>query len=84
MKKSREDTLLLNGIWSVMILVSVVYGAFTGRLGAVTEGALSGAEDAVNLCITMAGVIGLWMGLMEIAKSQGAPDNVTVVLMQKL
>ena len=84
MKKSREDTLLLNGIWSVMILVSVVYGAFTGRLGAVTEGALSGAEDAVNLCITMAGVIGLWMGLMEIAKRSGIISGITRTLLPVL
>lgn len=84
MKKSREDTLLLNGIWSVIILVSVVYGAFTGRLGAVTEGALSGAEDAVNLCITMAGVIGLWMGLMEIAKRSGIISGITRTLLPVL
>lgn len=71
---------MLNSIWAVMILVSVVYGAFTGRLGAVTQGALSGAEDAISLCITMAGVVGLWMGLMEIAKRSGIIAGITRTL----
>lgn len=63
-----------------MILLSVVYGACTGRLGAVTEGALEGAEAAVNLCLTMAGVVGLWMGLMEIAKGCGILAGITKAL----
>lgn len=54
-----------------MILIGVVYGALTGRMEAVTEAALESAKEAVTLCITMVGVMSLWVGLMEIATQAG-------------
>lgn len=62
---------MLNYIWAVMILVGIIYGALTGRMDTVTNGALDSAGEAISLCITMAGVMALWMGLMEIAKEAG-------------
>lgn len=62
---------MLNYIWAFMILVGVVYAAFTGNMEAVSEAALSSAGEAVSLCITMAGVMALWMGLMKIAERAG-------------
>lgn len=62
---------MLNYIWAFMILVGVVYGICTGQVDRITVGALEGAGDAVSLCITMAGVMALWMGIMEIAKQAG-------------
>lgn len=66
-----ERLYMLNYIWAFMILVGVLYAAFTGRMDAVTETALSSAQEAVSLCITMAGVMALWMGLMKIAEKSG-------------
>lgn len=62
---------MLNSLWAFMILIGVVYAVCTGRVDQVTAGALQGAGDAVSLCITMAGVVSLWMGIMEIAKQAG-------------
>lgn len=61
----------MNYIWGVMILLGVTWGTLTGNTEAVSEAALSSAREAVTLCITMLGVMGLWMGLMEIAKDAG-------------
>lgn len=68
---------MLNTIWAVMILAAVLYGAFTGRMSDVTNAALDSAGEAVSLCITMAGVVALWMGLMEIAQRAGVIDMLT-------
>lgn len=68
---------MLNAIWAVMILLAVVYGVLTGHMSQVTEGALDSAGEAISLCITMAGVVALWMGLMEIAKKAGLIDRLT-------
>ena len=68
---------MLNYIWSIMILLGVIYGAVTGHLDAVTNAALDSADDAISLCITMAGVMALWMGLMEIAKEAGLIGKMT-------
>lgn len=51
--------------------MGVVYGAFQGRLPELTTAALDSAKDAVSLCITMTGVMSLWVGLMEIAQKSG-------------
>lgn len=62
---------MLNYIWGVMILIGIVYAAFTGHMEAVTNAALDSAKEAVTLCITMVGVMSLWVGLMEIASDTG-------------
>lgn len=62
---------MLNYIWAFMILIGVVYAAITGNMEAVTDAALGSAREAVALCITMAGVMALWMGLMKIAEKSG-------------
>lgn len=62
---------MLNMIWAVMIAIGVIYGAFTGNMEAVANGALDSAQEAVELCITMIGVMALWVGLMEIARDSG-------------
>lgn len=68
---------MLNMIWAVMILLAVIYGAFSGNMSEVTNAALDSAGEAVSLCITMAGVVALWMGLMEIAQRAGLVEKLT-------
>jgi spore maturation protein A len=62
---------MLNYIWIGLILSSVVIGAFTGRLDAVTEAAFKMAETAVSIAIGLIGVMSLWLGLMRIAEKAG-------------
>ena len=62
---------MLNYIWAAMIILGVIFGAITGSMKEVTEAALDSAGEAVSLCITMAGVMALWVGLMEVAEKSG-------------
>ena len=62
---------MLNYLWGFMIIIGVIYGAFTGNVQAVADGAIECAKDAITLCITMLGVMSLWTGLMEIAEKSG-------------
>lgn len=68
---------MLNIIWAVMILLAVLYGAFAGNMSQVTDAALDSAGEAISLCLTMAGVVALWMGLMEIARKAGLIEKLT-------
>lgn len=68
---------MLNYIWAFMILLGVIFAACTGRMSEVTNAALDSAGDAISLCITMAGVMALWMGLMEIAQRAGIIEKMT-------
>ena len=58
---------MLNYLWAGMIIIGILYGAFTGKMPDITNAALDSAKEAVTLCITMVGVMAFWMGIMEIA-----------------
>ncbi len=62
---------MLNYLWGGMILVAVVYGAVTGNIKEVGNAALDSSKEAVELCITMLGVMALWTGMMKIAEVSG-------------
>lgn len=68
---------MLNYLWAGMILVGIVYAILTGNVATITDAALDSAGEGVSLCITMAGVMGLWMGLMEIAQESGMVEKMT-------
>ena len=72
---------MLNYLWAAMIVIGIVYGAFTGNMTAVSDGALDSAKEAVTLCITMLGVMSLWTGLMEIANRTGLIDKCTKAIL---
>lgn len=62
---------MLNGLWAGMILLGVLWGAWKGTMGDVGAFALESSQSAVTLCVTMAGILALWSGLMEVAKEAG-------------
>jgi len=67
-------------IWVVMIGASVLCGLLTGRGEAVAVAALEGAAAGVELCISMAGVLCLWMGVMEVMRRSGLSEGLSRVL----
>lgn len=62
---------MLNLLWCMMMLIGIVYGAFNGTIPEITDAALSSAREAVTLCISIAGVIAFWNGMMKIAEETG-------------
>ena len=57
---------MLNTIWLFMIVGGYLYGVVTGNLHLISDSVLSGAENAVSICITLLGVVSFWCGLMEL------------------
>lgn len=66
--------------WTLMALISVVYGTMAGRIQDVAAAALEGAAAAVDLCISMAGALCLWMGLMELMERCGLAGKLAGLL----
>ena len=62
---------MLNILWVIMIAGGIFFAAFHGTMGQITESFISSSTVAVNLCIFMLGVIGVWNGMMEIAVKSG-------------
>lgn len=61
----------MNYIWSGMIIVSLIFAAINGTLDETLAAAFSGAEQAVNSVIAMAGIFCFWSGILKIAETGG-------------
>ena len=62
---------MINYIWSILILTGILIGSINGNLNAVSDTILDSSKEAVQLCILMFGVVGVWSGIMNVAVSLG-------------
>ena len=67
-------------IWTGMVLVSLLCGIWFGKGAEVAAAAMEGAAAGVELCLSMAGVLCLWMGVMEVMRRTGLCDGLTRIL----
>lgn len=65
---------VLNWIWLGLILSSIVFAAYTGRMTEVTQGLFEGTKDAVQLVIGLVGGMMFMLGLVRIAFDGGLRD----------
>ena len=63
-----------------MILAGLIVGSFNGKITALSDTILSSSKEAVELCILMFGIVGLWSGLMNIALSLGITTQLQKLL----
>ncbi|HHW66110.1 nucleoside recognition domain-containing protein [Defluviitalea raffinosedens] len=68
---------MLNYLWGFMIVIGIIVAAFTGTMGDVTQTAINSSKEAVQICITLLGVLGFWMGIMKIAEKSGLISSLT-------
>nr|WP_325229719.1 spore maturation protein A [uncultured Oscillibacter sp.] len=62
-------------VWTGMVTLSLIFGLLSGNLDAVASAALEGARSAVELSLSMAGVLCLWSGVMEIMNACGLSEG---------
>ena len=67
----------MSWIWIGMVVLSLLCGLFTGQMDAVAAAALEGAQSAVELSVSMAGVLCLWSGVMEVMNLCGLSDGLS-------
>ena len=58
-------------MWVAMAVAAVLCGAVTGRMEAISQAAMAGAQSAVTLCLGMAGALCLWSGVLEVMRRSG-------------
>ena len=67
-------------IWTAMVAVSAVCGLASGNIQEVAAAAVEGARAAVELCLSMAGMLCLWTGVMEVMRRSGLMDGLARLL----
>lgn len=70
--------------WVAMVVISLVCGLATGNLSQVSQAAAEGAQSAVTLCISMAGMLCLWNGVLEVMDRSGLTQKLRVLLLPVL
>ncbi len=71
---------MVNYIWLWMILSGVVAAVVQGRVDLVTQAALTGAKEAVAVCIGLISILVFWMGMMRIAQDAGLLEKLARLL----
>ena len=61
----------MSGIWTGMVVLSLLCGLATGRGAEVAAAAVEGAAAAVELSLSIAGMMCLWTGVMEVMRQAG-------------
>ena len=67
-------------IWTGMILASILCGLATGRGPEVAAAAVEGTSAAVQLALSIAGMLCLWTGVMEVMRQSGLADKLSKLL----
>lgn len=65
---------MMKWVMALMMILSVVFALFTGKMAAVSEAFLSECGGAVELALSLVGIICLWSGLMRVAQSAGLTE----------
>ncbi len=71
---------MLNYIFAGIIAVSLITSVFTGNTKALADAVINGAGESIKLLITMAGMLTLWSGIMEIASQGGLTELFSRIL----
>lgn len=72
---------MLNYVWLGMLAAGFLIGIINGRVDEVTSAALNSAGKAVELSISLLGIVCLWTGLMAVAEKSGIVGYIAKILM---
>lgn len=62
---------VLNYIWSALVILSVIFSVLLGNTENLSNAIVDSGASAIELLLTMAGVMCLWSGIMKIAQESG-------------
>lgn len=62
---------MLGYIWFFFILAAIIIGGINGRIDAVVQSIVDSSKLAVEISISLIGVMAFWLGMMKIAEKSG-------------
>lgn len=71
---------MLNYIWAGMIVLSLIFSFFTDKTQQLSVSVLSGANSAIELLLSILGIMCFWSGMMEIGKRSGLTSAIGRIL----
>lgn len=62
---------MLNYIWAFMMIIAFVFACVCGNMEKLSASVMNGAGSAVELIVSIIGILCFWSGMMEIAEKSG-------------
>lgn len=67
----------MDWVWTGLILLSLLFGALNGTMNEVSAAALTGAQSACELCVSLCGALCLWSGILRLWEAGGMAGGLT-------
>lgn len=61
----------MNTIWLLVICISILFAAVSGRIDEFTKAMFEAGKAAVEVCLYLVGIVSLWLGLTKILEDSG-------------
>jgi len=62
---------MLGYIWLFFIIIAVILGGINGKIDVVSQAAMDSAKFAVEIALSLIGIMSLWLGIMKLAEKSG-------------
>ena len=66
----------MNYIWFFIILISIISAIYTGKVDALVNSIMTGAQKSVEVALYLAGIMAFWLGIMKIAEQSGLVSKI--------
>lgn len=70
----------MSKIWAGLVILSFIFGLANGKIVEVSSAALEGAAAAITLSLSLAGVMCLWTGVLEVMKRCGLASGLARIM----
>lgn len=72
--------IMLGYIWFFFILTAIIIGGINGRIDAVVQSIVDSSKLAVEISISLIGVMAFWLGMMKLAEKSGIISGISKLL----
>ena len=71
---------MMNYIWVGLVVIAVIAGGVTGTMEDVLNNVFNFANEAVNICLGLIGIMAFFCGLMKVMEKAGICDLIAKAL----
>lgn len=71
---------MLNTLWVVIVLLSIVFSVVNDRMNDVANAIMTSATQGFNIALGLAGILVFWLGLFRVAEAAGLIETLARAL----
>ena len=71
---------MLGYIWFFFILSAIIIGGINGKIDAIVQSIVDSSKLAVEISISLIGVMAFWLGMMKIAEKSGIVSLISKII----